>query len=150
MPSFEIWRDYKAHTSEESWDAMFEFDSEQYPWKKKKTKALWRRSTTYLPNYIGLDLNETPRGRLVQLGMDHPGLIDAAFVKFNQQYKNIPRTTMMNKAGRKTLRYSSLHGNVTHETIVMVEVEFEAMMKYKALLILMGAIGCLASRSSCA
>jgi hypothetical protein len=32
-------------------------------------------------------LNENPRGKLVQKGILHPSLIDAAFTKLNQEYK---------------------------------------------------------------
>lgn len=116
IPSYEIWKDFsKKHTSEESWDATFALKSEQYPWENKSNLALWRGTTTYDLNYTGHDLNDTPRGRLVRLSMNHPNLIDAGFVKLNQQYENATFTD-------------------ENRPIVTERMKFDDMMKYKAII----------------
>jgi hypothetical protein len=114
IPSYEIWKD-KEHTSEESWDDTFALESEQYPWNNKTNVALWRGTTTYNYNYTGIELNKIPRGRLVQISMKHPALIDAGFVRLNQQFENATFT----KENAK---------------ILTDRMKFDDMMKYKAII----------------
>ncbi len=116
MPSYEIWRDYsKKHTSGASWDDTFALESKQYPWNNKTNVALWRGTTTYDYNYTGVELNKTPRGRLVQISMKHPALIDAGFVRLNQQFENATFTK-------------------ENATILTDRMKFDDMMKYKAII----------------
>jgi hypothetical protein len=115
MPSYEIWKDYKKHGTEESWDATFALELEQYPWENKTNLALWRGTTTCDNNYTGHDLNDTPRGRLVRLSMRHPALIDAGFVRLNQQYENATFTKK-------------------NRTILTERMKFDDMMKYRAII----------------
>ncbi len=115
MPSYEIWRDYKNHSTEESWNTTFALQVEQHPWENKTNLALWRGTTTYDYNYTGHDLNDTPRGRLVRLSMRHPDLIDAGFVRLNQQYENATFTE-------------------ENTTILTERMKFDDMSEYKAII----------------
>lgn len=60
-------------------------------------------------------MNETPRGKLVQKSMASPGVIDAGFVKLNQQY-------------------SSRETELSNQTILTERMHFDDQMKYKAIL----------------
>jgi hypothetical protein len=65
--------------------------------------------------YRGVDLNETPRGKLVHLSLTNPGLIDAAFVKLIQQYE-----------GQEDV--------LANQTILAGRMRFDDQMKYKAII----------------
>ena len=116
IPSYETWMDYsKKHTSEESWDDTFALESKQYPWNNKTNVALWRGTTTANDMYFKWELNQIPRGRLVQMSMKHPELIDAGFVRLNQQFENATFTK-------------------ENATILTDRMKFDDMMKYKAII----------------
>jgi hypothetical protein len=115
LPSYEIWFSFRSHKDSSSWDSTFAMYSERYPWNGKLKKAVWRGSSTYQQRYNGLDLSETPRGKLVQLSMTNPGLIDAAFVQLIQQYE-----------GQKDA--------LTNKTILADRMRFDDQMKYKAII----------------
>jgi len=115
LPSYEIWFSFRSHKDSSSWDSTFAMYSERYPWNGKLKKAVWRGSSTYQQRYKGLDLSETPRGKLVQLSMTNPGLIDAAFVALVQQYE-------------------SQKDALTNKTILADMMRFDDQMKYKAII----------------
>ena len=112
MPSYEMWQSKQKSSF---WNDRFIIYSKEYPWTSKINKAVWRGSTTYAPRFKGLELKETPRGKLVRLSMNYPELIDAAFVHVCQQYKN-----------QKDL--------LANETIFAHKMPFNDQMKYKAIL----------------
>ena len=116
-PSYFTWKSFhKEHTSHSSWKSTFATYKKQYPWATKINKAVWRGATTYDPKrYLGLNLNNTPRGMLVQKGMEHPDLIDAGFVKLIQQYENMEK-------------------ELTNQTILTECMKFDDQMNYKAIL----------------
>jgi hypothetical protein len=81
---------------------------------------VWRGGTTSDPIYKQTNsfltkLEEIPRGKLVQKSILHPSLIDAAFTKFNQEYKG---------------REQELH----HTTILKEIMPFNDQMKFKAII----------------
>lgn len=115
VPTYTSWKTFhKAHKNHSSWDSTFASQSEQYPWSSKINKAVWRGSTTYDRRFYGMGLDETPRGQLVQTSMEHPDLIDAGFVKLNQQY-------------------SSQKNELVNQTIIADHMRFDHQMKYKAI-----------------
>lgn len=89
MPSYETWKYYhRSHRTEQSWERTFQHNERQYPWETKIAKVVWRGSTTYEGSQYGESaLGDTPRGRLVAAGTEHPELIDAAFHKINQKFR---------------------------------------------------------------
>ena len=116
VPSYLSWKTFhKEHKTHFSWDAAFALKSQQYPWSSKINKAVWRGATTYDAYFNGAELNETPRGKLVQKSMASPGVIDAGFVKLNQQY-------------------SSRETELSNQTILTERMHFDDQMKYKAIL----------------
>jgi hypothetical protein len=115
IPSYEMWFSFHSHKNSSSWDATFAMYSEKYPWNSKLKKAMWRGTTTYEKRYMGVDLNETPRGKLVHLSLTNPGLIDAAFVKLIQQYE-----------GQEDV--------LANQTILAGRMQFDDQMKYKAII----------------
>jgi hypothetical protein len=98
-----------------SWDAKLASNLENYPWSSKINKAVWRGSTTYHPSLWGVELNDTPRGKLVQTSMTHPDLIDAAFVNLAQYYK-----------GKE--------GELRNRTIIAQKIPFDEQMTYRAII----------------
>jgi hypothetical protein len=71
---------------------QFQMQSKQYPWSSKISKAVWRGGTTSNEIYKQSDsflnnLDEIPRGKLVQKSILYPLLIDAAVTKFTLIYK---------------------------------------------------------------
>jgi hypothetical protein len=88
--SYEIWGSFKKY-SESKWDVQFHKQSKKYPWSGKINKAVWRGTTTSnhiykeSPSFLN-NISEILRGKLVQLSILHPTLIDAAFTEFNQEY----------------------------------------------------------------
>ena len=109
IPTYASWLEYKdvLHSTEN------ERYTEKYPWPKKINKAVWRGSTT--GGFIGMPLNDTPRGKLVQQSMKHPRLIDAGFVKFNEQYLG-------------------MEDELRNETILTDRMPFNDQMNYKAII----------------
>ncbi|KAL7470951.1 hypothetical protein ACHAXS_011239 [Conticribra weissflogii] len=102
--------------SEIDWVRQFRSNDERYPWHEKMNKAVWRGSTTYEGSLYGdKSLEETPRGQLVKLSMDHPELIDAGFTKINQKFAT----------ERKALK---------KDTRVVSGIWMNDMMKYKAII----------------
>ncbi|EJK61081.1 hypothetical protein THAOC_18482 [Thalassiosira oceanica] len=98
IPTFEIWSWIKRanHGDPSGWDKAFDLADAKYPWEGKMRKAVWRgASTADVAQYGGKPLGETPRGRVVQMGMDRPDLIDAAFVKITPQYSGWENTTRL-------------------------------------------------------
>eukprot|EP00581_Thalassiosira_minuscula_P005396 CAMPEP_0183743866 /NCGR_PEP_ID=MMETSP0737-20130205/65438_1 /TAXON_ID=385413 /ORGANISM="Thalassiosira miniscula, Strain CCMP1093" /LENGTH=372 /DNA_ID=CAMNT_0025979495 /DNA_START=250 /DNA_END=1365 /DNA_ORIENTATION=+ len=116
VPSYVSWmrlrNDYKYFPT---WKKVFSLQSRKYPWTSKLNKAVWRGTTTYDKSYRGVELNETPRGVLVQKSMEHHELIDAGFVELIQQYK-----------ARKD--------DLLNQTILAERMDFDNQMKYKAIL----------------
>ena len=108
IPTYQSWLDYKdvLHSGNKRF-------TEKYPWPKKINKAVWRGSTT--GGRMGMPLNETPRGKLVQQSMKHPQLIDAGFVKFNQHY-------------------FGMEDELRNETILTDRMPFNDQMNYKAII----------------
>ena len=89
MPSYETWKYYRrSRRTASDWERAFEIDGTAYPWSSKMRKAVWRGSTTYEGHqYHKSELGETPRGRLVKIGMgQRPDLFDVAFHKINQKF----------------------------------------------------------------
>mmetsp|Transcript_28585 Transcript_28585/g.60329 ORF Transcript_28585/g.60329 Transcript_28585/m.60329 type:complete len:422 (-) Transcript_28585:140-1405(-) len=97
------------------WQTIFASQSETYPWSSKINKAVWRGSTTYSGQFFGADLNDTPRGRLVQESMQNPELIDAGFTSIVQQYES-QKEALLN------------------QTILTERIAFDDQMKHKAIL----------------
>ena len=62
-----------------------------------------------------MKIYEIPRGQLVKKSMDYPHLIDAGFVKFNQQFE-------------------SMEDELSNQTILTERMPFDDQMKYKAIL----------------
>lgn len=116
VPSYLSWKTFhQVHKSQSSWRPTFESQASEYAWSSKIQKAVWRGSTTYDTHFSGAELNETPRGQLVQKSMEHPELIDAGFFKLNQQY-------------------ASREEDLINQTRLTERMEFDDMMKYKAIL----------------
>ena len=113
IPSYVMWKNSLERST--LWDTNFALYSKKYPWTSKINKAVWRGSTTYLPNFKELDLKDTPRGKLVRLSMTNASLIDAAFVRLIKQYK-----------GQEDA--------LANETILAGEMPFDDQMKYKAII----------------
>ncbi len=89
MPSYETWKYYRrSRRTASDWERAFEIDGAAHPWSSKIRKAVWRGSTTYEGHqYHASELGETPRGRLVKIGMERrPELFDVAFHKINQKF----------------------------------------------------------------
>ncbi len=116
VPTYINWKDFR-NMDASKWDAKVKSNERKYPWPAKFNKAVWRGSTTYQPDmYGGSELNEIPRGKLVQLSAIHPSLIDAAFVNFRHEYE-----------GRKD--------ELRNQTIVArSRMPFDEQMKYKAII----------------
>ncbi|KAL3793278.1 hypothetical protein ACHAW5_003951 [Stephanodiscus triporus] len=118
IPSYEIWHSFRKKS--ESRDMQFQKQSKMYPWSRKINKAVWRGGTTCNPIYKESssflnDISNIPRGKLVQLSMLHPTLIDAAFTKFNQEYE-----------GREE--------ELRNTTILKKRMPFDDQMKFKAII----------------
>ena len=60
-------------------------------------------------------MKDTPQGKLVQMSMEHPELIDAGFISIIQQY-------------------ASQKNKLANQTIVTDHMLFHDKMKYKAIL----------------
>jgi hypothetical protein len=86
VPTYINWKAFRD-MDPSKWDAKIKSNERKYPWSSKIDRAVWRGSTTFPGFYRGSELNEIPRGKLVQLSMNHPELIDAAFVNIVQYYK---------------------------------------------------------------
>ena len=114
VPGYQMWLDYKDETHS-SWERKFRKQAKQYPWSKKKNKAVWRGSTTSHNSYPVNQLSDIPRGQLVETSISHPHLIDAAFKSFDQAWRD-----------RKE--------ELTKTTIVKQEMKFEDFMEYKAII----------------
>ena len=114
VPGYQMWLDYKDETHS-SWERKFRKQAKQYPWSKKKNKAVWRGSTTSHSSYPVNQLSDIPRGQLVETSISHPHLIDAAFKSFDQAWRD-----------RKE--------ELTKTTIVKQEMKFEDFMEYKAII----------------
>jgi len=116
VPSYLSWKTFhKDHKSHSSWNLTFALQSNEYPWSSKIKRAVWRGATTYDTHFVGVELNETPRGKLVQKSMENPELIDAGFVKLIQQYE-------------------SRNDKFLNQTILTERMHFDDQMKYKAIL----------------
>ena len=120
VPTYETWKSFKKYESASSWDMQLQNQAKQYPWSSKINKAVWRGGTTSDPIYKQTNsfltkLEEIPRGKLVQKSILHPSLIDAAFTKFNQEYK-----------GREQ--------ELNHTTILKEIMPFNDQMKFKAII----------------
>jgi len=80
IPTYAQWRKHK-HKDYYSWDLIFKLQNQKYPWETKIDKAVWRGSTTGdATNWRNL-----PRSKLVQYSLDHPTILDAAFVEIVQR-----------------------------------------------------------------
>jgi hypothetical protein len=111
------WESFRG-MAQSKWDAKIKSNKHKYTWSFKINRAVWRGSTTY-PRFFGgseTELNKIPRGKLVQLSMKHPELIDAAFVNIIQHYK-----------GREE--------ELRNQTIIAPSrMPFDEQMKYKAII----------------
>ena len=114
VPTYSNWEAFRD-MKQSSWDAKLASNSEKYPWSSKIYKAVWRGSTTYHPSLWGAELNDTPRGILVQTSMKHPELIDAAFVNLVQYYKGS-------------------EDELRNQTIISQSMPFEEQMAYRAII----------------
>jgi len=114
VPGYQMWLDYKDETHS-SWERTFSKQAKQYPWSKKKNKAVWRGSTTSHSSYQSNHLSDIPRGQLVETSISHPHLIDAAFKSFDVVWRDRKEELM------KT-------------TIVKEEMKFDVFMDYKAII----------------
>jgi len=114
VPGYQMWLDYKDETHS-SWERTFSKQAKQYPWSKKKNKAVWRGSTTSHSSYPSNKLSDIPRGQLVETSISHPHLIDAAFKSFDEVWRD-----------RKE--------ELTKTTIVKEEMKFDHFMEYKAII----------------
>ena len=98
IPTNVVWSWIKMvnHSDPSGWDKEFDLFNEKYPWDEKLRKAVWRgTSTVDISQYGDKPLKEIPRGRVVQTGIDRPGLIDAAFVKVLPRYSRWENTTRL-------------------------------------------------------
>lgn len=115
-PSYESWLTFhNKHKTHSSWESTFASYANEYPWTSKINKAVWRGSTTVGLRFKELPLKDIPRGKLVQKSMENPGLIDGAFVKFNQKFK-----------GREL--------ELANQTILADRMSFDDQMEYKAII----------------
>ena len=114
VPGYQMWLDYKDETHS-SWKRTFSKQAKQYPWSKKKDKAVWRGSTTSHSSCQVNQLSDIPRGQLVETSISHPHLIDAAFKSFDEVWRDRKEELM------KT-------------TIVKEEMKFHDFMEYKAII----------------
>ena len=114
VPGYQMWLDYKDETHS-SWKRTFSKQAKQYPWSKKKNKAVWRGSTTSHSSYPSNKLSDIPRGQLIETSISHPHLIDAAFKSFDEVWRDRKEELM------KT-------------TIVKEEMKFDDFMDYKAII----------------
>jgi hypothetical protein len=88
-PSYKTWKSLINEKKHSSWEATFRENQEVYPWRNKIQKAVWRGSTTSNKNMHGhLELNDTPRGRLVQSGINNP-FMDVGFHKLVGKYQGV-------------------------------------------------------------
>jgi hypothetical protein len=87
VPSYSNWLSFH-NENQSSLDSKRASNWREYAWSSKKNKAVWRGSTTCPPSFMGAELNETPRGKLVQMSIRYPHLIDAAFVNFVNFFKD--------------------------------------------------------------
>ena len=71
--------------------------------------------TTHNKVYWGRHLNETPRGKLVKMSMQHPEFVDAGFVNIIQQY-----------ADQKE--------ELANQTRLVNRMKFDDFMKFKAII----------------
>ena len=87
VPSYSNWLSFH-NENQSSLDSKRASNWKDYAWSSKKNKAVWRGSTTCPPSFMGAELNETPRGKLVKMSIKYPHLIDAAFVNFANFFKD--------------------------------------------------------------
>ena len=121
MPSYETWKYYRrTRRTASDWERAFEIDGNAYPWSSKLRKAVWRGSTTYEGHqYHKSELGETPRGRLVKTGMEHPDLFDVAFHKINQKFASRRKelASEFRVGGRISpmdmMKYMGMHARIT-------------------------------------
>ncbi len=115
VPSYSNWFSFH-NENQSSWDSKLASNWREYAWSSKKNKAVWRGSTTCPQSFMGAELNETPRGKLVQMSIKYPHLIDAAFVNFVNFFK-----------GKKD--------KLQNQTNVAIKrMPFEEQMAYKAII----------------
>lgn len=113
-PSYKTWKSLINEKIYSSWEATFRENQEVYPWRNKKKKAVWRGSTTSNKNMHGhLDLNDTPRGRLVQSGFDN-SLMDVGFHKLVGKHQGV--------------------SNESQRLILKDPIPLAQMMKYRAII----------------
>jgi hypothetical protein len=115
VPSYSNWLSFH-NENQSSLDSKRASNWKEYAWSSKKNKAVWRGSTTCPPSFMGAELNETPRGKLVKMSIKYPHQIDAAFVNFANFFKD----------KKEKLR---------NETNVAIKrMPFEEQMAYKAII----------------
>ena len=113
-PSYKTWKSLINEKMHSSWEASFRENEEVYPWRNKIQKAVWRGSTTSNNNMHGhLDLNDTPRGRLVQSGFDNL-VMDVGFHKLVGKYQGV--------------------SNESQRLILKDPIPLAQMMKYRAII----------------
>jgi hypothetical protein len=90
MPSYETWKyHHRTRRTYRDWETYFGTNEFDYPWYDKVGMAVWRGSTTYEgQQYHDAELKDMPRGRLVNIGMDNPNIIDASFHKVIQKFEH--------------------------------------------------------------
>ena len=109
VPSYKTWKNLNKQVS---WDSVFKHNAKLYPWSDKMKRAVWRGSTTSNKGIYGdLELDETPRGILVNLGINN-SLFDVGFHKVVGKCKQMKHRTERRKAA----------------------IPLEEMMKYKAII----------------
>ena len=126
MPSYKVWKDIqhdqqrtnKVKDSNNLLQNVKNNAAILYPWKNKLPMAVWRGSTTCSKALYGhLPLEDIPRSKVVQLSIDRPDLIDAAFHKLVGKYN----VTIANNSS------SSIGDNF----IVKEPIPLYEMMRYK-------------------
>ena len=126
MPTYSNWIEYhEKHKTHSSWKRTFASYSRDYNWEEKSDKAVWRGRTTYPPWYLGAALNETPRGKLVQLSMKNSDLIDAAFVSRNKAAASSVSLSQ---------QYEGKEKELSKQTRIEKFMNFDDQMKYTAIL----------------
>jgi len=114
MPTYEQWRKYNHIENSTHWDVVFQQQQEEYPWKDKLSKAVWRGGTTGR-KYMYPDWRDLPRVKLVQLSIDHPAILDARFVSLNNR----------NEAEKEEIVQSGLLGS---------RIDMKDFQKFKAII----------------
>jgi hypothetical protein len=75
------------------------------------------------PSLWGIELNKTPRGKLLQMSMRHPEPIDAVFANLAHYYYKVKEDKLRN------------------QTIIAQMMSFDEQMKYKASIDSNGTLG---------